>query len=122
MTDKWYNFGYCLKLTVGLLNEIDVSSTSNIQRTRKVILYWRSVNKTESYEPLAAALAKVKLSWLAHRLQDHFSPKHESPTGVYCSLCEEYHLKLENTPQAVPGMLYSIHIKVTINITSNEKI
>ena len=107
LKDKWYNFGYHLKLNIGKLNEIEMSSTSTIQCTRKVVLHWRSVNKTKSYEPLAAALAKVDLSWLAHRLQDYFSTKHESPTGVYCSLCKIYHPELENTPQAVPGMLYS---------------
>lgn len=119
LKDKWYIFGYHLKLNTGELNEIEMSSTSTIQCTRKVVLHWRSANKTKSYEPLAAALAKVDLSWLAHRLQDYFSTKHESPTGVYCSLCKIYHLELENTPQAVPGML---HIKKAIIYYYNFRI
>ena len=102
-----------MNLNLGQLLEIELTSIDPIQRTRKVIIHWRDQNRLESWEPLAAALAKIGLKDLAHRVKDHFdSPsalesepevKEDHYKGVYCNLCEDYHLKPESIQQEVPS-------------------
>ncbi|XP_019854556.1 PREDICTED: uncharacterized protein LOC100633393 isoform X4 [Amphimedon queenslandica] len=111
LKEKWFDFGYRLGLTIGQLQDIGLTSIDSIQRTRKVIIHWRNENRSESWEPLAVALAKIGFKDLAHRVKDYFeSPpvpepepedKEDHYKGVYCSLCEEYHLKPEDIQQEI---------------------
>ena len=123
LKEKWYTFGYNLNLDTGLLNEIETSCTSTIQCTRKVILYWRGKNKTESctsgyatWEPLAVVLVKIGLPDLAHRIKNHFKSPPPEPQleaslssstsnykGVYCKLCDKIHLNFDDFQQHVPS-------------------
>ena len=101
LKEKWYVFGYHLKLETDLLNEIETTCTNTNQCTRRVILYWRGKNKSESgtdgyasWEPVATALTNVGLSNLALKIKRHFNPPLEPEAtnqGVYCSLCGMYH-------------------------------
>uniref|UniRef100_A0A1X7UV74 Death domain-containing protein n=1 Tax=Amphimedon queenslandica TaxID=400682 RepID=A0A1X7UV74_AMPQE len=112
--EKWFEFGYKLNLTVGQLEEIEQTSVDPIQRTRKVVIHWRDQNRSESWEPFAAALAKIGFKDLAHKVKDHFDspPALESEPevnkdhykGVYCNLCKEYHLKPEDIQQEIPNV------------------
>ncbi|XP_019854550.1 PREDICTED: uncharacterized protein LOC109583576 isoform X1 [Amphimedon queenslandica] len=101
LKEKWYTFGYHLKLETDLLNEIETTCTNPNQCTRRVILHWRGINKPESgtdgytsWEPVATALTQVGLNNLARKIKRHFNPPIEPEAtnqGVYCSLCNEYH-------------------------------
>ena len=113
---KWFDFGYRLGLTLGQLQDIGLTSIDFTQCTRKVIIHWRDQNRSESWEPLAVALAKIGFKDLAHKVKDNFnSPsileskpddKEDHYKGVYCNLCKEYHLKPEDIQQEVPSMLF----------------
>ncbi|XP_019854570.1 PREDICTED: uncharacterized protein LOC109583595 isoform X2 [Amphimedon queenslandica] len=122
LNNNWYAFGYYLKLDTGLLNEIETLCTSTIQCTRRTILHWRNKNKTGlnipgyiSWEPLAIALVKVGFPNLAHKIKDHFQAPPEPEfdpcfttqgyNGIYCSLCDDYHLNFEELKQHVPSSL-----------------
>ncbi|XP_019859787.1 PREDICTED: uncharacterized protein LOC109588035 [Amphimedon queenslandica] len=111
---KWFDFGYRLGLTYGQLQDIELTSIDFTQCTRKVIIHWRDQNKSKSWEPLAEALAKIGFQDLAHRVKDNFnSPsvleskpedKEGHYKGVYCNLCDQYHLKPEDIQQEVPNI------------------
>ena len=109
LEEMWFDFGYSLGLTVGQLQEIGTTSTGTIQCTRRVILHWRGMNISESWEPLATALAKIGFQDLAHKLQENFNTRPESDAslsyyqGVYCSLCDKYHLNFDDFQQHVPS-------------------
>ena len=112
LREKWFDFGYKLNLTLGQLHEIELTSIDPIQRTRKVIIHWRDQNRLESWKPLAVALAKIGFKDLAHRIKNHFdsssAPEPEPEVkdhfkGVFCSLCDEYHLKPEDIEKEVPS-------------------
>lgn len=101
LKEKWYTFGYHLKLETDLLNEIETTCTNPNQCTRRVILHWRGINKPESgtdgytsWEPVATALTKVGLSNLARKIKHYFNPPLQPEAtnqGVFCPLCNEYH-------------------------------
>ncbi|XP_019854350.1 PREDICTED: uncharacterized protein LOC109583440 isoform X2 [Amphimedon queenslandica] len=112
---KWFYFGSRLGLTYGQLRNIELlTSTDFTQCTREVIIHWRDQNRSESWKPLAVALAKIGFKDLAHKVKNHFNPpsvlesepedKEDDYKGVYCNLCEEYHLKPENIQQEVPNI------------------
>ena len=115
LKEKWFDFGYTLGLTLGHLQDIGLTSIDSIQCTRKVIIHWRDQNKSESWEPLAVALAKIGFEDLAHRVKDHFdSPSAPKPEpedkidhykGVYCKLCDKYHLNFEDIQHKMPSKL-----------------
>uniref|UniRef100_A0A1X7UGG2 Death domain-containing protein n=1 Tax=Amphimedon queenslandica TaxID=400682 RepID=A0A1X7UGG2_AMPQE len=111
LKEKWFDFGYILGFAIGQLHNIELTSIDPIQHTRKVLIQWRDQNRSESWEPLAAALAKIGFKDLAHRVKDHFeSPPVPEPEpediedhykGVYCNLCKDYHLKPEDIQQEI---------------------
>ena len=115
LREKWFDFGYRLGLTLGQLQDIELSSTNSVQPIRKVIIQWRDQNKSESWEPLAAALAKIGFETIAHRVKNHFeSPstpesepedKEDHFKGVYCKLCDKYHLNFEDIQHKIPSKL-----------------
>ena len=97
---KWFNFGINLGLTIGQLDEIELTCSEPLRCTR-VLLHWRVNNFTASWQPIADALVKIGLSDLAHKVCDHFTPpsasaveplEESAPNGVYCKLCDQYHL------------------------------
>ena len=123
LKEKWFDFGYNLDLTISQLNKIESISTSPVQCTRRVILHWRNVNRSETWEPLAKALAKIDLHDLAHKLKDHFDPPSEPEPvatlaecwkGIYCRLCDEYHLKFDNIKQHLPSKSWNTYISTII--------
>ena len=103
--DNWYNFGYQLRISVGVLNEIENTCSTSAQCTRRVILHWRSKNKKESWKVLATALVKVDLPDIAHKLKDRFDPK-VSPkvnnlpkrNSEYCEFCDSFHRSIHDVP------------------------
>ena len=113
LREKWFDFGLRLGLTLGQLQDIELTSTNSVQPIRKIIIQWRDQNKSESWEPLAIALAKIGFKDLAHRIKKIFdSPSAPEPEpevkedhfkGVFCSLCDEYHLKPEDIEKEVPS-------------------
>ena len=113
LKEKWFDFGYIVGLTIGQLNHIELTSIDPIQRTRKVIIQWRNENRSESWEPLAAALAMIGFEDLAHRVKDHFEsppipPEPEDKdhfNGVYCKLCNKYHLNFEDIQHNIRSKL-----------------
>ena len=109
LKQKWFDFGYRLGLTIGQLNEIELISIDPIQCTRKVIIQWRNENRSESWEPLAAALAMIGFEDLALRVKDHFESPPVPPElhfkGVYCKLCNEYHLNFEDIQHNIQSKL-----------------
>ncbi|XP_019853891.1 PREDICTED: uncharacterized protein LOC109583131 [Amphimedon queenslandica] len=112
LRERWFDFGYRLGLTLGQLQDIELTSTNSVQPIRKVIIQWRDQNRSESWEPLAAALVKIGFEDLAHRVKDHFeSPSTPEPEpedkedhykGVYCKLCNKYHLNFEDIQHKIP--------------------
>ena len=105
-----------MNLTLGQLQEIELTSIDPIQRTRKVIIYWRDQKRSESWEPLAIALAKIGFETLAQRVKNHFQSEPEDKDhfkGVYCKLCDKYHLNFEDIQQKIPSKL-AFHICCTI--------
>ena len=71
-------------------------------RCTGVLLYWWKVNKaTRSWKPIVDALMKIGLLDLAHNARDHFtspsasaveSLEESTSNGLYCTLCNHYHL------------------------------
>ena len=96
LSEKWFNFGFQLGLTVGQLEDIEIRYHDPLQRTRKVLFQWRVKNKSASWEPLTEALCKICLTELANDVEYHFTAQ-EKPQipvevdGIYCSLCDKYH-------------------------------
>ena len=115
LIDKWFDFGFRLGLTLGQLQDIELRSTNSVQPIRKVIIQWRDQNRSESWEPLAAVLAKIGFEDLVHRIKNHFeSPpalepepedKEDHYKGIYCKLCERYHLNFEDIQHKIPSKL-----------------
>ncbi|XP_019859584.1 PREDICTED: uncharacterized protein LOC109587802 [Amphimedon queenslandica] len=114
LQEKWFDLGYVLGFTIGQLHDIELTSIDPIQRTRKVLIHWRSENRSESWEPLAAALAKIGFEDLAHRVKNHFE-SHSTPEpgpedkedhykGIYCKLCDKYHLNFEGIQHKIPNV------------------
>ena len=116
LSEKWFNFGFQLGLTVGLLEDIEMRYHDPLQCTRKVLLQWRVKNKSASWEPLTEALYKIGLTELANNVEHQFTPQEKPQTpvevdGIYCSLCDKYHgINSYHSQDVIPRKSVSVFV------------
>lgn len=101
LKDKWFDLGFSLDLELSKLYEIEILCTGPIQCTRNVILHWRNKNESNSWEVLAATLAKINEPALARKLKNHFTQQPEpgseasittkSEKLFHCPICDKDH-------------------------------
>ena len=77
--DHWFEFGLKLGLTVDDLNNIEIKNSGSLECGRKVILLWRSRNKSASWEPIATALDAIGRKYLAFCIKNSFSSTQQQP-------------------------------------------
>ena len=93
ISDRWFEFGLALGLTVGDLHNIEMKYSGPSNYSREVILLWRSRNTSKPLEPIVNVLDKVGITDLA----------------VYCK-------NLLSLQQPESSKLSSIYIKDTLSI------
>ena len=89
LNKNWIKFGYQLGLTIGQLDEIELTYSEAL-RYIGVIEYWRFNNPTESWQPIVDALVKIGLSDLAHKVCDHFTPPSASAVNSINDVTSKY--------------------------------
>lgn len=79
--EKWFIFGWVLKLTMPQLHDIEFTYKSIHQCVREIIFLWRSQNTTASWKLVADALDKAELKTLADQLRHKFEGQPPNATS-----------------------------------------
>ena len=85
---NWMEFGYHLEIPMEDLHKIEVNVGHDRERcTRQVLLMWRKLNPTASWEPIAEALKQSRSSLLSAFV----SKRYANSGPIFCQTCQCTH-------------------------------
>ena len=73
MKNKWFHFGYELGISVNQLSTFECCLKNYAKCTKKVIIYWRKKNMSETWIPVAQALHFAGLHGLEEQIIQNFA-------------------------------------------------